>query len=190
MRTRIVRIGNSQGVRIPKPLLEETGLAGEVEIEAHDDTLVIRGAHPPRSGWDAAFAGHGGGRGRHAPRRGHAPRLDLGRGGMGVVIRRFEVHLVDLGPTVGTEIRKTRPCLVVSPDEMNRHLRTRIVAPMTTRGRDYPTRVRCRFKGKAGQIVLDQIRTVDAGRLVKKLGSIDKTAADAVLTILGEMFAP
>jgi len=99
-----------------------------------------------------------------------------------VVISRFEVHLVDLDPA--------RPCVVISPDEMNRHLRTRIVAPMTTRGHDYPTRVACRFKGRAGQIVLDQIRTVDAGRLVKKLGRVDKRTADEVLRILGEMFAP
>ncbi len=106
------------------------------------------------------------------------------------MIRRFEVHLVELDPTVGTEIRKTRPCLVISPDEMNRHLRTHIVAPMTTRGRDYPTRVSCRFKGKAGQIVLDQIRTVDAGRLVKKLGRLDKPATVEVLKVLGEMFVP
>lgn len=107
-----------------------------------------------------------------------------------MVIRRFEVHLVELDPTVGSEIRKTRPCLVISPDEMNRHLRTHIVAPMTSCGRDYPTRVPCRFKGKAGQIVLDQIRTIDAGRLVKKLGRLDKHAAGEVLKVLGEMFAP
>jgi mRNA interferase MazF len=106
-----------------------------------------------------------------------------------VVIRRFEVYLVDLGTTAGAEIRKTRPCLVVSPDEMNRHLRTHIVAPMTTRGRDYPTRVPCRFKGKTGQIVLDQIRTVDAGRLVTRLGRVDGKTAAEVLKVLGEMFA-
>ena len=106
-----------------------------------------------------------------------------------MVIRRFEVYLVDLGTTAGAEIRKTRPCLVVSPDEMNRHLRTHIVAPMTTRGRDYPTRVPCRFKGKTGQIVLDQIRTVDAGRLVTRLGRVDGKTAAEVLKILGEMFA-
>jgi len=78
-----------------------------------------------------------------------------------MVINRFEVHLVNLDPTVGREIKKTRPCLVISPDEMNRHIRTVIVAPMTTKGRGYPTRVPCRFKGKSGQIVLDQIWTVD-----------------------------
>jgi len=78
-----------------------------------------------------------------------------------MVISRFEVHLVALDPTIGREIRKTRPCLVVSPDEMNHNIRTSIVAPMTTKGRAYPTRVPCRFGGKSGQVVLDQIRTVD-----------------------------
>jgi mRNA interferase MazF len=105
-------------------------------------------------------------------------------------LRRFEVHLVSLDPTQGYEIQKTRPCLIVSPDEMNRHIQTVIVAPMTTRGRDYPTRVSCTFQGKSGQIVLDQIRTVDRSRLVKKLGSISKPAQQKVLTVLSEMFAP
>ena len=105
-------------------------------------------------------------------------------------LRRFEVHLVSLDPTQGYEIQKTRPCLIVSPDEMNRHIQTVIVAPMTTRGRDYPTRVSCTFQGKSDQIVLDQIRTVDRSRLVKKLGSISKPAQQKVLTVLSEMFAP
>jgi mRNA interferase MazF len=107
-----------------------------------------------------------------------------------MVINRFEIHLVDLDPTIGSEIRKTRPCLVISPDEMNHQIRTVIVAPMTTKGRAYPTRIPCRFKGKAGQVVLDQIRTVDSSRLVKKLGRLgDKSAAEVHRT-LGEMFAP
>lgn len=105
-------------------------------------------------------------------------------------LSRFEVHLIALDPTVGSEIQKTRPCLVISPDEMNRHLRTVIVAPMTTKGRAYPTRVSCRFRGKAGQVVLDQIRTVDTARLVRRLGTIDKPTQAAVLKTLGEMFAP
>ena len=83
---------------------------------------------------------------------------------MAVVVRRFEVYLVNLDPTVGSEIRKTRPCVVISPDEMNLHIRTVIVAPMTTQGQASPTRVPCRFQGKSGQIVLDQIRTVDRSR--------------------------
>jgi mRNA interferase MazF len=106
-----------------------------------------------------------------------------------MVISRFEVHGVALDPTVGREIRKTRPCLVVSPDEMNHNIRTSIVAPMTTKGRGYPTRVSCRFAGKTGQIVLDQIRTVDQTRLVKKLGRIDAPTAQRVLDILQEIFA-
>ena len=106
-----------------------------------------------------------------------------------MVISRFEVHLVALDPTIGREIRKTRPCVVVSPDEMNHNIRTSIVAPMTAKGRAYPTRVPCRFGGKSGQVVLDQIRTVDQARLVKKLGRIDDRTAQRVLDVLQEMFA-
>jgi mRNA interferase MazF len=104
-------------------------------------------------------------------------------------VKRFEVYLVNLDPTVGSEIQKTRPCVVVSPDEMNQHIRTVIVAPMTTKGREYPTRVQCRFGGKEGQVVLDQLRTVDKERLVKRLGVIDRETGRAVLSVLAEMFA-
>ena len=106
------------------------------------------------------------------------------------LVTRFEVHLARLDPTVGREIRKTRPCLVISPDEMNHHIDTVIVAPMTTKGRPYPTRIAVTFQRKAGQIVLDQLRTVDKARLVKRLGKIDDLTARAVLRLLGEMFAP
>jgi len=107
-----------------------------------------------------------------------------------MVVRRFEVYLINLDPTIGNEIQKTRPCLVISPDEMNRFIRTVIVAPMTTKGTSYPTRVACKFKGKQGQIVLDQIRTVDRARLVRRLGKIDKQTETRILSVLGEMFAP
>jgi mRNA interferase MazF len=107
-----------------------------------------------------------------------------------MVVARFDVYLVNLDPTVGSEIRKARPCLVISPDEMNRFIATVIVAPMTTRGRDYPTRVGCTFKGKPGQVVLDQIRTIDKVRLIKKLGRIDKQTQAEVLSVLAELFAP
>ncbi len=105
-------------------------------------------------------------------------------------VRRFEVHLISLDPTQGSEIRKTRPCLIVSPDEMNKHIRTVIIAPMTSTVKNYPTRVTTTFEGKKGQIVLDQIRTVDKSRLVKKLGSISSSAEGKVLNVLQEMFAP
>ena len=109
---------------------------------------------------------------------------------MAVVVHRFEVYVVRLDPTEGREIQKTRPCLVLSPDEMNRHIDTVIVAPMTTKSRPYPTRVPVRFRRKTGQIVLDQLRTVDRARLVRRLGVIDQTAADRVLAVLAELFAP
>jgi mRNA interferase MazF len=105
-------------------------------------------------------------------------------------VNRFDVFLISLDPTRGHEIKKARPCLIISPDEINRYISTVIVAPMTTRGRNYPTRVSCVFQGKHGQIVLDQIRTVDKVRLTKKLGTISRTTQFKVLTVLAEMFAP
>ncbi|SKB15944.1 PemK family protein [Planktothrix sp. PCC 11201] len=108
---------------------------------------------------------------------------------MAMVVNRFDVFLVNLDPTVGSEIQKTRPCVVISPNEMNHHIAKVIVAPMTTKGQPYPTRVTCQFQGKEGQIVLDQIRTVDRTRLVKQLGQISLDEQQAVLKILAEMFA-
>ena len=105
-------------------------------------------------------------------------------------VRRFEVRLISLDPAKGSEIQKTRPCLIISPDEMNKHIRTVIIAPMTSTIKNYPTRVTTTFQGKRGQIVLDQIRTVDKGRLIKNLGSISKAAEEKVLRVLQEMFAP
>jgi mRNA interferase MazF len=108
---------------------------------------------------------------------------------MGLVARRFEVYLVNLDPTVGHEMKKLRPGVVVSPDEMNRHVQTVIIAPMTTKGRPYPTRVACTFQGKRGQIVLEQIRAMDRIRLVKRLGKLTSGQAADVLAVLGAMFA-
>ena len=108
---------------------------------------------------------------------------------MGMVVKRFDVYLVNLDPTLGSEIQKTSPCLVISPDEMNDHISTVIVAPMTTKGRNYPTRVQCQFQGKAGYVVLDQIRTVDKIRLVKKLGKILANTQKEIISTLIEMFS-
>lgn len=106
-----------------------------------------------------------------------------------MVVKRFEVYLVNLDPTVGSEIKKTRPCTVISPDVMNRYVATVIVAPMTTKSRPYPTRVECHFQGTDGQVVLDQLRTVDKARLVKRLGRLEETTQAEVLSVLAEMFA-
>ena len=106
----------------------------------------------------------------------------------GEVIKRFDVFLVNLDPTVGHEIQKTRPVVVISPDEMNRHISTVIIAPMTTKSHEYPTRVPCTFQGKAGWIVLDQIRTVDKARLVSKLGEMEAEAREGILVGLAAMF--
>jgi mRNA interferase MazF len=99
------------------------------------------------------------------------------------------VYLVRLDPTLGSEIQKTRPCLIVSPDELNDHLRTVIIAPMTTSGRGYPWRPRCQFQNRAGFVALDQLRTVDAERLLKALGRLDSGTVRRVLQRLQEMFA-
>jgi mRNA interferase MazF len=107
-----------------------------------------------------------------------------------MVIARGDVVLVNLDPTVGGEIRKTRPCLVVSPDELNGHLQTLVVAPMTTGGFAYPFRIACRFQGKSGSIVLDQIRTVDRDRIIRTLGRVAGQTMANVLNTLQEMFAP
>ena len=105
-------------------------------------------------------------------------------------VRRGEVFLVDLKPTRGGEIRRTRPCVVVSPDELNTHLRTFIVAPMTRGGHPYPFRVPCRFAGKAGHVVLDKIRTVDRERLVRRLGRLSPGTLTTALSVLQDMFTP
>ncbi|MEO7040745.1 MAG: type II toxin-antitoxin system PemK/MazF family toxin [Gemmatimonadaceae bacterium] len=104
------------------------------------------------------------------------------------VPNRGEVYLIELDPTRGSEIRKTRPCVIVSPDELNHHLRTVIVAPMTAGGHTYPFRPSCRFGGKDGHIVLDQLRTVDRERLRKRLGMLTATTLETVFGRLSEMF--
>ncbi|MBI3793138.1 MAG: type II toxin-antitoxin system PemK/MazF family toxin [Nitrospinae bacterium] len=102
-------------------------------------------------------------------------------------IRQYEVFFIDLSPTVGHEIKKKRPCLLISPDEMNRSIQTVIVAPMTTVSHDYPSRIKLTFGGKTGWVVLDQIRTVDRGRLIKKAGKISGEAIERVKAVVKEM---
>lgn len=106
------------------------------------------------------------------------------------MVNRFDVFLVNLDPTIGVEIQKRRPCLIISPDEMNRHVKTAIIAPMTTKSRNFPTRIAYEFKGKNGFIVLDQIRSVDKVRLTQKLGEIDGKTQVEVLEKLQEIFSP
>ncbi|MBD2443617.1 type II toxin-antitoxin system PemK/MazF family toxin [Dolichospermum sp. FACHB-1091] len=108
---------------------------------------------------------------------------------MAMVVNRFDVFLVNLDPTISNEIKKIRPCLIISPNEINHYISTVIVAPMTTKGQPYPTRVTCQFQGKEGQIVLEKIRTIDKIRLVKLLGQITTEEQKAVLDILAEIFA-
>lgn len=105
-------------------------------------------------------------------------------------VRRGDVFLVSLDPARGGEIQKTRPCVVVSPDELNSYLRTFIVAPLTTGGHPYPFRVSCRFEGRSGYVVIDQIRTVDRERLVRRLGKLSPSTLGRILVILQEMFTP
>lgn len=104
-------------------------------------------------------------------------------------INRFDVFLINLNPTKGSEINKTRPCVVISPNELNHNIKTIIIAPMTTKSRNYPSRVAIDFLDKQGQIVLDQIRTVDKSRLGKKLGTLKEKESDLVLQVLQILFA-
>lgn len=108
---------------------------------------------------------------------------------MAVVMKRFDVHLVTLDPVVGVETAKTRPCVIISPDEVNKALSTVVIAPMTTVRRHWPTRVPVVFQGKEGEIALDQLRAVDKMRLSRRLGKLDVATGDAVIETLGELFA-
>ncbi len=108
---------------------------------------------------------------------------------MALVVSRFDIYLVSLDPTQGHEIRKTRPCVVISPDEMNHNIGTVIVVPMTTKGRVYPSRIPLTFRRKKGQLVLDQVRTVDKARLVRRLRKLDANTAAKTLAVLQEMFS-
>ncbi len=105
-----------------------------------------------------------------------------------MVVNRFDICIVSLDPTRGSEIKKTRPCVIISPDEMNHNINTVIVAPMTSSSKKYPTRVPIEFQGKKGQIILDQIRTIDKSRLIKKIGRVKKGTYEKVSSTLQEMF--
>ena len=102
---------------------------------------------------------------------------------------RFEIYFVNLGPTIGSEIKKIHPCVIISPNEMNYNISTVIIAPLTSKLRNYPTRVPCKVEGKQGQIVLDQIRTVDKTRLVKRIDTLNKLTQTKILNVLKEMFS-
>ena len=99
----------------------------------------------------------------------------------------YSIYLVNLDPTIGHEIRKTRPCVIISPDEMNQNIATVIIAPMTTKSHAYPTRIPLQFKGKNGWIVLDQLRTIDKSRIIKKVGKLNSAKIIEVKNILNEM---
>jgi len=105
-----------------------------------------------------------------------------------VTFKRFDILLVSFDPSQGSEIKKTRPCVVISPDEMNKHIKTLIIAPMTSRIKDYPTHIPITFKEKEGRIILSQIRTIDQSRIIKKLGALNNKTASLVLDTLREMF--
>lgn len=102
-------------------------------------------------------------------------------------IKQYDIYLINLDPTVGSKIQKARPCLVISPDEMNRNIQTIIIAPMTTKSHSYPTRVKITFEKKMGWVVLDQIRTIDRSRLVKRLGQVTNDAITKIKSIIKEM---
>jgi mRNA interferase MazF len=106
-----------------------------------------------------------------------------------MVVKRFEIYLVSLDPSIGSEIKKTRPCLIISPDEVNKYINTVIIAPLTSTLKKYPTRVNCEIGGKLGQIAIDQMRAVDKIRLTKKIGTLDVETSEMLLTVIREFFA-
>lgn len=104
-----------------------------------------------------------------------------------MIIKQYHIYLINLDPTIGHEIKKTRPCIVISPDEMNNNISTIIIAPMTTKSHSYPTRVQLKFQDKTGYIVLDQIRTIDKRRIIKELGTVNKSIIKKIKSVLHEM---
>ncbi|NMB65766.1 MAG: type II toxin-antitoxin system PemK/MazF family toxin [Spirochaetes bacterium] len=104
-----------------------------------------------------------------------------------MIIKQYHIYLINLDPTIGHEIKKTRPCIVISPDEMNNNISTIIIAPMTTKSHSYPTRVQLKFQNKTGYIVLDQIRTIDKRRIIRELGTVNKSIIKKIKSILHEM---
>lgn len=106
-----------------------------------------------------------------------------------MVVKRFEVYLVNLDPTIGKEIKKTRHCVIISPDEMNKYLSTVIITPLTSVKKGYPSRVECKFKGKSGEIILEQLRSVDKSRLIKKQGFLNEDLQNQIISKLQEIFS-
>ncbi len=192
MQTAVRKLGNSAGVIIPKSVLAELGLtAGDaVDLRMEDGRIILAPVRrPTRAGWPRGLP-------HHRPSSATTPwwlEPAAGRGRPGVVTRpeavaRGAVWLAALDPTIGSEIQKTRPCVIVSPPEMHDHLRTVTVAPMTTGSRPAPYRIPIRFQARHGLILLDQLRTLDKQRLVRRLGSVSARTLSVTLAALREMF--
>ena len=169
LKAKIIKIGNSRGIRIPKYILELLNIQEEIELIVDEEAkeLHIRSKKLSRAHWENAF------------KEMHKNEDDT--------LLIDSIYLVNLDPTIGHEIQKTRPCLVISPDEMNNNIKTIIIAPMTTKSRAYPTRVQTNLQGKDGWIVLDQIRTIDNTRIIRKLGEITSSQIMKVKSIIKEM---
>lgn len=194
MRVKIVKMGNSRGIRLPKPILEASGLSDEVELKVEGETIVLTPPHKnPREGWAEAFAA--------------LPPDDEDWSDWQKMRNGFDdtewtwpedhvwpedpndVYLVDLEPVRGSEIARRRPCAIVSPQEANAALRTVTVVPLTSTRRRYPLRVPTTFSGVNGEAATDQIRSVDKQRLVRLVGRLDRAEAQALCRRLVEMFA-
>ena len=189
MEVAIRKMGNSQGVLIPKPILAQVGLQDSADLQVRDGVIEIRPiCRNPREGWanDAQRLAEHGDDALVWPEFANEDDDELV---WVMLMKTGEIWLAQLDPTVGSEIQKTRPCVVISPDEMNAHLRTVIVAPMTTGSRPAQFRIALTFQGKQGLIVLDQIRTLDRTRLVKRLGALRSPTLATTLQTLQDMFA-
>jgi mRNA interferase MazF len=167
MEVSVVKIGNSKGIRFSKTIIERYNIRDTVDLILDKGQIIIKPLARPRKGWEKAF-------------------MDMHSNGDDKLLIPDIFEDDNLDPTIGSEIKKTRPCVVISPDEMNKYLRTVIIAPMTTSSKKYPTRVEVKHDNKEGWIVLDQIRTIDKQRIIKDLGKLSRPDIKEVKSVLKE----
>ena len=185
----LTKIGNSQGIRIPKPIIEQANLQNsEIEFKITKEGLLLRPVKKTvRENWDKNVKKFLNLQNDEAILEEMLDDSDLEEWEWWLKIERFDIVLVKLNPTVGYEIQKTRPCVVISPNEMN-ILKTVIIAPLTSKGFDFIFRPKVYFQEKNGLVLLDQIRAIDKSRIIKKIGKIDNQKAKEISEILVEMF--
>lgn len=190
MEVSVIKIGNSKGLRLSKSILDRYNITDRVVLIFEDGHIVLKPISAPRAGWEEAFwQMHEAGEDNLLiddvfEDEDFEPCLPASGGSYA----QYDVVLVNLDPTAGSEIKKTRPCIIISPDEMNRHLNTLTIAPVTSSGKAYPTRVAAKYAGKPGRVVIDQLRTIDKKSVVKTLGSLSKAEIGRCKQVIRETF--